>query len=73
MSHRPVDEKIKISTDPEKLNIEVVCNFLTCIYWAKGRTKQDVETSIKNSLCFGVYKDYKQIGFASILSDIEES
>ena len=36
---------------------------------AKGRSKDKVITSIENSLCFGVYLDDKQIGFARVLTD----
>ena len=57
MNPHSVDDQITISDDPEKVDINLVYNFLTHSYWAKGRTKQAVETSIKNSLCFGVCKD----------------
>ncbi|WP_299120343.1 GNAT family N-acetyltransferase [uncultured Winogradskyella sp.] len=60
---------IKISTDKNKLQIEVIHQFLTHTYWAKGRTLEEVKTSIKNCLCFGVYIEEKQIGFARVASD----
>lgn len=60
---------IEISTDKNKLQIEVIHKFLTTTYWAKGRTIEAVKTSIENSLCFGVYLDNQQIGFARIATD----
>ncbi len=60
---------IEISTDKNKLNIEVIHSFLTESYWGKGRTKGAVIKSIENSLCFGVYFNEKQIGFARAVTD----
>tara|TARA_R110002033_G_scaffold58448_2_gene107714 strand:- start:100 stop:498 length:399 start_codon:yes stop_codon:yes gene_type:complete len=60
---------IEISTDKSKLQVEVIHQFLTETYWAKGRTLDDVKISIENGLCFGVYIENKQIGFARIVTD----
>jgi GNAT superfamily N-acetyltransferase len=38
-------------------------------YWAKGIPLEIVKKSIANSLCFGVYKDSKQVGFARWVTD----
>jgi len=60
---------ITISTDKSKLQIDVIHEFLKDTYWAKGRTKAQVEKTISHSLCFGVYLEENQIGFARIVSD----
>jgi len=60
---------IHISTDKKKLNIDIIHQFLTNSYWAKGRTINEVKRSIDNSLNFGVYLNNKQIGFARICTD----
>ncbi|MCK8521066.1 GNAT family N-acetyltransferase [Aquimarina sp. D1M17] len=60
---------IVISTDPNKLDIDVIHEFLNRSYWAKGRTKTQIQTTIENCLNFGVYLDGNQIGFARILTD----
>ena len=60
---------IEISTNIEKLNIPLIHGFLTDSYWAKGRTLDDVKTSIENSLNFGIYIGSNQIGFARICTD----
>ena len=38
-------------------------------YWAKGIPIEIVEKSIQNSLCFGIYKDGEQVGFARWITD----
>lgn len=59
-----------ISTDKTKLNIGAIHEFLsTKAYWCLNIPRQTVQNAIQNSLCFGVYKDEEQIGFARIISD----
>lgn len=38
-------------------------------YWAKNIPLNLVRKSISNSLCFGIYKDAKQVGFARWVTD----
>ncbi|MCW8803047.1 MAG: GNAT family N-acetyltransferase [Ignavibacteriaceae bacterium] len=59
-----------ISNDKSKLDIGLIYKFLTSSYWAEGRTFDEVKNSIENSICFGVYKDNRQIGFARVVSDL---
>jgi GNAT superfamily N-acetyltransferase len=47
----------------------MVHGFLTESYWAEGISREVVARSIENSLCFGVFCDGKQIGFARVISD----
>ena len=58
-----------ISTDPNKLQLDVIHNFLTHSYWAKGISKEKVKKSIDNSFCFGVYEAETQIGFGRVVTD----
>ena len=61
---------IEISTDREKLDIRAIHSYLANeSYWAKGRTLETVQRSIENSLCFGVYLENKQVGFARVITD----
>lgn len=60
---------IEISTDKNKLNVHMIHSFLTEAYWAKGRTVKEVQASIEHCLCYGVYIDDQQIGFARVLTD----
>lgn len=59
-----------VSNDKSKLDLKVIEDFLKSSYWANGRSTKTIETSIKNSLCFGVYNnDNQQVGFARVVSD----
>ena len=60
---------IEISTDKTKLQIEVIHKFLITTYWAKERTLDDVKKTVEHCLCFGVYLNDKQIGFARVATD----
>jgi GNAT superfamily N-acetyltransferase len=59
----------EISTDPARVDVEVVHRFLTNSYWAKGIPIETVRRSIENSLCFGIYYGRHQVGFARVISD----
>jgi GNAT superfamily N-acetyltransferase len=60
---------IVITTDKARLDIAFIHAFISNSYWAKGRTLDTMITCIDNSLCFGVYFEGKQIGFARVVTD----
>ena len=60
---------INVSTDKTKLNVPFIQNFLKDIYWVAGRTIDEVQTTIDASVCFGIYLNDKQIGFARVITD----
>lgn len=60
---------MSVSTDKKKLDVPFIQNFLKDIYWAAARTIEEVQTTIDNSFCFGIYLDEKQIGFARVITD----
>jgi GNAT superfamily N-acetyltransferase len=60
---------LDISTDPARLDVDLIYEFLQTSYWAKGRKRSVVERSIKNSFCFGAYLDGRQVAFARVVSD----
>jgi len=62
-------EKFVISTDRGLLNLDLIHGFLTGSYWAEGIPRETVRRSIENSLCFGLYSEGKQVGFARVISD----
>jgi GNAT superfamily N-acetyltransferase len=59
----------EISTDPTRLDIDVIHAFLTKSYWSPGVPLDVVERAIANSLCFGVYLNSEQVGFARVITD----
>jgi GNAT superfamily N-acetyltransferase len=59
-----------ISTDPSLLDLPLIHDFLANrSYWATGRPLELVCRSLENSLCFGLYKRKRQIGFARVVTD----
>lgn len=63
------NNNFSISTDKSKLDLEMIHGFLKNSYWAEGIPIAIVEKSITNSLCFGVYEDEQQVGFARVITD----
>jgi GNAT superfamily N-acetyltransferase len=61
---------LEISTDQARLDVAMIHSFLAReSYWVPGISRASVEKSIKHSLCFGVYLDERQIGFARAVTD----
>jgi len=60
---------LTISTDPDLLDLDVICSFLSRAYWAQGRPRDRIESSVQNSLVFGVYDGSRQIGLARVVTD----
>src|SRR5215470_13639304 len=60
---------ITITTDPARLDIDVIHTFLERSYWATGIPRAVVERSVRHSLCFGAFDRGAQVGFARVISD----
>lgn len=63
-----------ISTDQELLDVAIIHQYLSeQSYWAQGIGREQVEQSLRFSLCFGVYRDdtvpLLQVGMARIITD----
>ncbi len=58
-----------ISDDPDLLQLDRICALLASSYWASDRSREKIEKSIQNSLCFGVYNEGEQIAFARCVTD----
>jgi len=58
-----------ISNNKELLQFEIIKGFLSRSYWGNRRTEEQIRKSIANSLCYGVYRESKQIGFARVVTD----
>lgn len=62
--------RLEISTDPDRLDVDLVHAWLsTDAYWALGRTRDVVERSIAGSLTFGAYEGDQQVAFARVVTD----
>jgi N-acetylglutamate synthase-like GNAT family acetyltransferase len=63
-------EDYLISTDPSRLQIDVIHDFLANrSYWAQDRTREQSERVIKQSVCFGLYHNNQLVGFARVVTD----
>jgi GNAT superfamily N-acetyltransferase len=59
-----------VSTDPALLDLAFIHDFLAHrSYWAAGRPLEVVRRSIDHSLCFGLYAQGRQVGFARVVTD----
>ena len=58
-----------VSRDKALLQVERVLELLSKAYWAEGRPEDVVRKSIDNSICFGVYVEGVQVGFARVITD----
>ena len=62
-------DRFYISTEKEKMDIDLIHSFLTRSYWAEGISKEIIRRSIEGALCFGVFENDKQVGFARMITD----
>ena len=69
MKYSVTENNFIISTDKNKINIEYVHDFLSHSYWSPGVPMETVTKAMKGSLCFGVYDNDKQIGYARMVTD----
>lgn len=64
------NDQLSISCDKNLLDFDIIHQYLSQdSYWSKGIPRHVVEKAAQNSLCFGVYFNGKQIGYARIISD----
>lgn len=59
----------RISNDKSLLSLASIQGLLTKSYWANQRSREVIEKSIENSICFGIYSRTDQVGFARVVTD----
>jgi len=69
MNYSVTKNEFNISTDKNKINLDYVHQFLTQSYWSPGTSMQIVKKAMEGSLCFGVYDNNKQVGYARVITD----
>jgi GNAT superfamily N-acetyltransferase len=62
-------DDLEISTDPARIDVDLVHRFLSTSYWAEGRPREVVERSIANSISFGAYTSGRQVAFGRVVTD----
>lgn len=60
---------IDISSDKSRLDLDIIHDFLSQSYWSPGIERGAVVRAIEHSLCWGLYRDGQQLGFARVVSD----
>jgi len=60
---------LRITTDLNEMDFDVIHQFITESYWAKNIPKSVMRKALENSLCFGLMENTKQIGFARMITD----
>ena len=55
----------------EEMNLKDIVRLLRMTYWADKRTVEQIDKSVHNSSCYGVYIEAEQklVGFARVISD----
>jgi GNAT superfamily N-acetyltransferase len=55
--------------EPDRVDVEFVHTMLSETYWARGRSLKTVKDTVKRCLCFSLYDEGSQVGFARVLTD----
>ena len=62
-------DQFTISTDPSRLDMNAVYDFLSRSYWAKTRPRERTNLAFANSFVFGLYEGSRMIGMARVITD----
>jgi GNAT superfamily N-acetyltransferase len=60
---------LTLNDDARRLDRDAVHRFIAGSYWAAGIPRATMDKAIDNSLCFGLYRNDRQIGFARAVTD----
>lgn len=64
------EKEYEIDTNKKRLDLAMIHDILANeSYWAEGIPFEVMERSIECSLCFGVYNQGRQVGFARVVTD----
>lgn len=61
----------RIVAGADAMSLDDVVRLLRMTYWADKRPEEQIERSMRNSACYGVYLDGEKrlVGFARVISD----
>lgn len=63
------NKSYSISDDRDDIQFEQVTSLLKSSYWAKERDVETIKTSINHSVCFSLFCNDVQVGFARVVTD----
>ena len=58
-----------ISTDRSRIDVAAVHAFLSQSYWSPGIPEDVIRRGIAGAICFGIYHERDQVGFARVITD----
>ena len=58
-----------ITDDSQGVDLDAVCQLLKETYWGHRRPRNVVSKMVKHSLCFSMFHENRQLGFARAVSD----
>jgi N-acetylglutamate synthase-like GNAT family acetyltransferase len=64
-----MNQEYIISSDKSTMDIDAIHSYLSRSYWAKNVPKNTLCKAVENSLCFGVFHNTQQVGFARLITD----
>jgi GNAT superfamily N-acetyltransferase len=70
MPHAWSKDGFEISTDQDRLDLDVIHGFLSESYWTPNIPRELVERQVRNSLSFGIYAAGTQVGFGRLVTDM---
>jgi GNAT superfamily N-acetyltransferase len=59
----------ELSDDKSRLDLNIICALLGGTYWASDRPRAVMKRAVQNSVCFGLYHEGRQVGFARAITD----
>jgi GNAT superfamily N-acetyltransferase len=62
--------QFRIVDDSAEIDVDFVSRLLAETYWGNYRPRSIIEQLIQNSLCFSLFSDQEQIGFARVTTDL---
>jgi GNAT superfamily N-acetyltransferase len=68
---RALADGLELDDDRERIDVDAVHDYLSNeSYWSRGRSRQEVERTIKEAArVIGLFDDDRQVGFARVISD----
>jgi GNAT superfamily N-acetyltransferase len=59
----------ELTDETVRQDLDAVTALLRSTYWAADRPRSVMERSLRNSLCFGLFHEAVQVGFARVVTD----
>lgn len=58
-----------VSSNPDRLDLAAIHGYLSKSYWSPGIPREVLRRAIDGSICFGLFKQNSQVGFARVVTD----